>query len=91
MKAIRIHSHGGLEVLQLEDIPVPVPGAGQALVRIEAAGVNFIDIYYRTGLYPAPLPYTLGQEAAGTVTALGPDVSGLSVGDRAAYLGVPGA
>ncbi len=91
MKAIRIHSHGGLEVLQLEDIPVPVPGAGQALVRIEAAGVNFIDIYYRTGLYPAPLPYTLGQEAAGTVTALGPGVSGLSVGDRVAYCGVPGA
>lgn len=91
MKAIRIHAHGGPEVLRYENVPVPVPGAGQALVRIEAAGVNFIDIYHRSGLYPVQFPYTLGQEAAGVVTALGPGVSGVAVGDLAAYTGVPGA
>jgi NADPH2:quinone reductase len=91
MKAIRIHAHGGPEVLRYEDVPVPVPGAGQALIRIEAAGVNFIDIYHRSGLYPVQFPYTLGQEAAGVVTTLGPDVSGVAVGDLVAYTGVPGA
>ncbi len=91
MKAIRIHAHGGPEVLRYEDIPVPVPGAGQALIRIEAAGVNFIDIYHRSGLYPVQCPYTLGQEAAGVVTTLGPGVSGVAVGDLVAYTGVPGA
>jgi NADPH2:quinone reductase len=91
MKAIRIHAHGGPEVLRYEDVPVPVPGAAQALIRIEAAGVNFIDIYHRTGLYPVQFPYTLGQEAAGVVTALGPGVSGVAVGDLVAYTGVPGA
>lgn len=91
MKAIRIHAQGGLEVLRHEDVPVPVPGAGQALVRIEAAGVNFIDIYHRSGLYPVSFPYTLGQEAAGTVTAIGPGVTRVAVGDRVGYTGVPGA
>ena len=91
MKAIRIHAHGGPEALRYEDVPVPVPGAGQALIRIEAAGVNFIDIYPRTGLYPVQFPYTLGQEAAGVVTALGPGVSGVAVGDLVAYTAVPGA
>ncbi|MGE5231847.1 MAG: quinone oxidoreductase family protein [Deltaproteobacteria bacterium] len=90
MKAIRIHAQGGPEVLRHEDVPVPAPGAGQALVRIEAAGVNFIDIYHRSGLYPVTFPYTLGQEAAGTVTALGPGVTALAVGDRVAYTAVPG-
>lgn len=90
MKAIRIHAQGGLEVLRHEDVPVPAPGAGQALVRIEAAGVNFIDIYHRSGLYPVSFPYTLGQEAAGTVTAIGPGVTGVAVGDRVGYTGVPG-
>ena len=91
MKAIRIHAHGGPEVLRYEDVPVPVPGAGQVLIRIEAAGVNFIDIYHRSGLYPVQFPYTVGQEAAGVVTALGPGVSGVAVGDLVAYTGVPGA
>jgi NADPH2:quinone reductase len=91
MKAIRIHAHGGPEVLQLDEIPVPVPGPGQALVRIEAAGVNFIDIYHRTGLYKVQLPYVPGQEGGGVVTAVGPDVAGVATGDRVAYTGVPGA
>jgi len=91
MKAIRIHAHGGPEVLQLDEIPVPVPGPGQALVRIEAAGVNFIDIYHRTGLYKVQLPYVPGQEGAGVVTAVGPDVAGVATGDRVVYTGVPGA
>ena len=91
MKAVRIHAQGGPEVLRHEDVPVPAPGPGQALVRIEAAGVNFIDIYHRSGLYPVTLPYTPGQEAAGSVAALGPGVTGVAVGDRVAYTGVPGA
>jgi len=91
MKAIRIHAQGGPEVLRHEDVPIPVPGPGQALVRIEAAGVNFIDIYHRSGLYPVSFPYTLGQEAAGAVTAIGPAVTGVAVGDPVAYTGVPGA
>ena len=91
MKAIRIHAHGGPEVLQLDEIPVPVPGPGQALVRIEAAGVNFIDIYHRTGLYKVQLPYVPGQEGGGVGTAVGPDVAGVATGDRVAYTGVPGA
>jgi NADPH2:quinone reductase len=91
MKAIRIHSHGGPEVLRYEEAPNPTPGAGQALIRVEAIGVNFIDIYHRSGLYPVQFPYTLGQEAAGVVAELGPDVSGIAVGDLVAYTGVPGA
>lgn len=91
MKAIRIHSHGGPEVLRHEEVPVPAPGPGEALVRIEAAGVNFIDIYHRSGLYPVSFPYTLGEEAAGTVTAIGPGVTGVVPGDRVGYTGVPGA
>jgi NADPH2:quinone reductase len=91
MKAIRIHGYGGPEVLRYEEAPTPRPGAGQALIRIEAIGVNFIDIYHRSGLYPVQFPYTLGQEAAGVVTELGPDVSGIAVGDLVAYTGVPGA
>ena len=68
MKAIRVHAHGGPEALRFEEIPDPVPVAGQALVRIEAIGVNFIDVYHRTGLYKVPSqPFTPGQEAAGTV------------------------
>lgn len=92
MKAIRVHALGGPEVLRFEDIPDPVPAEGQAAVRIEAIGVNFIDVYHRTGLYKVPsLPFTPGQEAAGTVEALGPGVTGLAVGDRVAYAGAMGS
>src|SRR5215210_1668147 len=85
MHAIRVHQFGGPAVLRYEDIPVPEPGPGQARVRIEAAGVNFIDIYYRTGQYRGNLPLVLGQEAAGVVDAVGPDVEDVNVGDRVAY------
>ena len=71
MKAIRIHQFGGPEVLQYEDVPEPAPKPGEALVKIEAAGVNFIDTYQRTGAYKVPLPLILGQEGAGTVSAVG--------------------
>ena len=91
MKAIRVHEHGGPEVLSYEDIPEPVPGPGQAVLKIEAAGVNFIDIYVRTGLYPAALPITNGQEGAGTVTAVGEGVTEVSAGDRVAYTGTHGS
>ena len=92
MKAIRVHGTGGPEVLSYEDAPDPKPAAGEALVRVEAAGVNFIDVYYRTGLYKAPaLPYTPGMEAAGQVSALGEGVRDLKVGDRVAYAMTPGS
>lgn len=85
MKAIRVHQHGGPEVLRYEDVPTPTPGAGEALVKVEAAGVNFTDIYHRVGLYPAPLPFIPGSEAAGTVLAVGPDVKEIKPGDPVAY------
>lgn len=91
MKAIRIHKTGGPEVLTYEDVPTPEPGPNEAVVEIDAAGVNFIDIYFRTGLYPAELPITNGQEGAGTVSAVGADVATLQVGDRVAYTGVHGS
>jgi len=78
-------------VLQYEEIPMPTPGPGEALVKIEAAGVNFIDIYFRQGLYKAPLPLTLGLEAAGVVEAVGPEATHVEPGDRVAYAGIPGA
>ena len=71
MRAIRVHQFGGPEAMQLEELPTPKPGHGQALVRVEAAGVNFIDVYQRTGLYKLPLPLRLGLEGAGTVEARG--------------------
>lgn len=85
MQAIQIQQTGGPEVLTLATLPDPTPGPGQALVRIEASGVNFIDTYFREGRYPAKLPYTLGQEAAGTIVALGPGGEGFAVGDRVAF------
>jgi NADPH2:quinone reductase len=85
-KAIRIHEYGGPEVLQWEDVPMPSPGPGEALVRHAAVGLNYIDVYFRTGLYKAPsLPAVLGMEAAGTVEAVGEGVDGLKPGDRVAY------
>jgi NADPH2:quinone reductase len=91
MNGMRVHATGGPEVLRYEDAPDLSPGAGEALVRLEAIGVNFIDVYHRTGLYPRPLPFTPGVEGAGVVTGVGPDVPGLTVGDRVAYPGVPGS
>jgi NADPH:quinone reductase len=91
MKAVRIHAPGPADLLRVEDIPVPSPGPGQLLVRIEAAGVNFIDVYKRTGLYPIPLPATLGEEGAGTVVAVGPEVQGVAPGARVAWAMVLGA
>ena len=86
MKAIRIHSLGGPEVLQLEDVPEPRPKEGEAIVHVEAAGLNFIDVYHRTGLYKGPaLPFIPGQEAGGTVAAVGPGVTDVAVGDREGY------
>lgn len=91
MKAIRVHQTGGPEAMQLDDVPAPEAGTGEALVAIAAIGVNFIDVYFRTGLYKAPLPWTLGLEASGTVRAVGPGVDGIAVGDRVAWTGIPGA
>jgi NADPH2:quinone reductase len=85
MKAILVHTPGGPEQLKLEEIAQPVPAAGQALVKLEAIGVNYIDIYFRTGLYPADKPITIGQEGAGRVAAVGEGVTDLAVGDRVAY------
>ncbi len=91
MKAVRIETHGGPEVLRLVELPTPKPGPGQVLVGIEAVGVNFIDIYQRSGLYQLPLPAVLGQEGAGRVVSLGADVRALKVGDRVAFAHVMGA
>lgn len=91
MLALRIHAHGGPENIVAEDIPVPAPGPGELRIRVAAAGINYIDTYKRGGLYPVPLPHTLGQEAAGTVTAVGPGVIGFAVGDRVASAAAIGA
>jgi len=85
MKCIQVQTPGGPENMQLVDAPTPVPGPKQALIKIAAAGVNFIDVYFRTGLYKADLPITLGNEGAGTVEAVGADVTEVAVGDRVAY------
>ncbi len=91
MRAIRVHTPGGPDAMQVEDVPVPLPAPGQVLVNVEAAGVNFIDVYHRTGLYPQPLPVTLGREAAGTVEAVGPGVSPVRPGDRVVSESASGA
>jgi len=85
MKAIRIHEFGGPELLTYEDVPLPEPGAGEVRVKIEAAGLNFIDTYHRRGLYPVELPTVIGVEGGGVVDAVGPDVEGVKPGDRVAY------
>lgn len=91
MRAIRVHATGGPEVLQLEDTPIPQPGKGEIRIRIKAAGINFIDVYHRTGLYPMNLPYVPGQEAAGTIDAVGDGVTEFQAGDRVAYAGITGS
>jgi NADPH:quinone reductase len=85
MKAIQIKQTGGPEVMELVDLPVPQPKPNEALVKIQAVGVNFIDVYNREGRYPQALPFVLGQEAAGTISAVGSDARGVAVGDRVAY------
>ena len=89
-KAIRIHSHGGPEVMHWEDVPTPEPGPAEALVHHTAVGLNYIDVYFRTGLYKIPsLPAIIGMEGAGTVRAVGADVKNVAVGDRVAYATAP--
>ncbi len=91
MKAIQIHATGGPEALQLADVPIPQPGPGQVLIRVEAVGINFIEIYFRKGVYKAALPLTPGSEAAGTVEELGPGVTGFAPGDPVASVSVAGS
>lgn len=91
MRAIRIHETGGPEKLRFEELPDPVPGPGELCIRVEAVGVNFIDTYHRSGLYPVPLPRTLGGEAAGVVTAVGAGVTAFRAGDRVASTSANGA
>jgi NADPH:quinone reductase len=91
MKAIQVAQTGGPEVLTVVDLPVPTPKPNEALVKIEASGVNFIDVYFREGRYPSPLPFINGQEGAGVVTEVGSDVQDLKVGDRVAYTGSLGS
>lgn len=92
MRAVRFHRTGGPEVLQLDELPTPDPGPGEALVRVERAGLNFIDTYLRTGFYdPGPLPAGAGKEGAGRVERLGPGAEGSAVGERVAFFDAPGA
>jgi NADPH2:quinone reductase len=90
MKAIRVHAVGDASALRFEDVPDPVAGVDDVVVKVEAAGVNFIDIYHRNGLYKQATPFTLGSEASGRVVSLGSAVGGVEVGDLVAYTGVPG-
>jgi NADPH2:quinone reductase len=91
MKAIIVSQTGGPEVLEFKDVPVPQPKPNEALIKVEAIGVNFIDVYFREGRYPAAVPFTPGREVAGTVTQLGSDVKEFKVGDRVAQTGVMGS
>ena len=91
MKAIRIHKCGGPETLLYEDVAEPQPKAGEARVKIEAIGLNYIDVYQRSGLYPLQPPFTLGMEAAGVVDAVGAGVNAVKPGERVAYSMVPGS
>jgi NADPH2:quinone reductase len=91
MNAIVVKQFGGPEALSYEDMPIPSLGAGQALVRITASGVNFIDVYHRMGKYEGATPFVVGNEAAGVIEALAPDARGFRVGDRVAYCNVRGS
>jgi NADPH:quinone reductase len=91
MKAIQVKQAGGPEAMELAELPVPQPKANEAVVKLSASGVNFVDVYYREGRYKAPLPFVLGQEGAGVVTAVGADVKLVKVGDRVAWSGMLGS
>ena len=91
MKAIQVKHVGGPEVMELVEMSVPQPKANEAVLKIAASGVNFIDVYYREGRYKAVLPFVLGQEASGDVVAVGSDVTAVAVGDRVAYTMVLGS
>jgi NADPH2:quinone reductase len=91
MKSVRVHQFGGLDALKMEDVPVPEPQEHEARVKVEVIGVNFLDIYQRMGRYQGSMPFTLGQEAAGIVDAVGPNVTDLKPGDRVAYAMVQGS
>jgi NADPH2:quinone reductase len=91
MKAIVVENCGGPEALVYREMPAPAPKSGEALVKLEAIGLNYIDVYHRTGLYPQPRPFIPGMEAAGVVEAVGPDVTEVAIGDRVAYAMQPGA
>lgn len=91
MRATVIREHGGPEVLRTESVEEPTAGPGQAVVKIAAAGLNFIDVYHRSGLYPRAMPFTPGMEGAGVVESVGPDVSGIAAGDRVMWCTSPGA
>jgi NADPH:quinone reductase len=91
MNAIQVKQPGGPEAMALVDLPVPQAKANEALVKLSASGVNFIDVYFREGRYKAPLPIVLGQEGAGVVSAVGADVTSVKVGERVAWCGVPGS
>src|SRR3954447_8082069 len=91
MKAIQVKKTGGPEALELVEIPVPQPKPNEAVVKVAAAGVNFIDAYHREGRYPVPLPFVIGQEGAGTVSSVGAEVKAIKEGDRVAWAGVMGS
>jgi len=91
MYAVRVHEFGSVDVMRYEQVPLPEPGVGEARVKLEAAGVNFIDIYHRSGQYKGALPLTLGQEGAGVVEAVGPGVTEVKTGDRVAYASQQGS
>ena len=91
MKAVRVHEFGGPEAMSYEEVPTPSPGEGQVLVQLAASGLNYIDVYQRTGAYPNPLPYTLGLEGSGTVAGVGAGVAAFKEGDPVTWTGVPGA
>ena len=91
MRAVLVHEPGGPDVLVAQDLPSPEPGRGELRVDVAAAGVNYIDVYHRTGAYPLPIPFIVGAEGAGVVSAVGIGVTGCQVGDHVAWAMVPGA
>src|SRR5919204_1173871 len=91
MQVVRVHEHGGPDAMKVEELPTPEPGPGEARGKVEAAGVNFVDIYQRSGLYRGPLPLALGKEGAGTVEAVGPNLTEVHIGDRVAWNDVQGS